>query len=232
MSPTEYTKQTRAAARKRELRALYAQLVQLQESDEEEGTQLEMGGETTMGQQVPGKSPTARWATPMGHIRGHVQYDPREMEKIKRMQINKNFDNWLSAYAVYTGVVLQAYPDWGALLIKYLDLIHRAYKEYAGAWWLRYDELFRSQAVLDLSLPWDQEHQQLWFRCLGSMGVVMGRAHGSPVADGSWARVGQQAMGSTLSRLLGFQCGEELQEAMQVLECLQHLQRLALSIIM
>ncbi|KAL8186528.1 UNVERIFIED_CONTAM: hypothetical protein K2H54_073513, partial [Gekko kuhli] len=46
-------KQTRAAARKRELRALYARLAQLQDSDEEDNVQEVTGGETSMVSPVP-----------------------------------------------------------------------------------------------------------------------------------------------------------------------------------
>lgn len=101
--------------------------------------------------------------------------DPRELEKIKRQQVDKNFDNWLTAYTIYMGVVLQVQPARGPVLVKYLDLIHRAYKEYAGAAWLRYDEMFRSRAAMDPSLPWDREHQQLWSQCMGPAVAFSGR---------------------------------------------------------
>lgn len=93
--------------------------------------------------------------------------DPREMEKIRRQQVDKNFANWLSAYTVYIGVVLQVQPEHGPALAKYLDLIHRAYRECAGAAWLRYDEMFRTCAAMGSSLPWDREHHQLWSQCMG-----------------------------------------------------------------
>ncbi|KAL8187741.1 UNVERIFIED_CONTAM: hypothetical protein K2H54_055096 [Gekko kuhli] len=73
-------------------------------------------------------------------------------------------------------VVLQAYPDRGLALVKYQNLIHRAYKEYNGTAWLHYDELFRAQAALDPTLLWDQEHQQLWSQCLGPAGAIAGRS--------------------------------------------------------
>ncbi|KAL8221088.1 UNVERIFIED_CONTAM: hypothetical protein K2H54_058770 [Gekko kuhli] len=108
-------------------------------------------------------------------LKANMRDDPWELEKIKRMQIDKNFDNWLSAYTVYMGVVLQAYSDRGARLVEYLNLIHRTYKAYAGAGWLQYDEFFHSQAALDPSLPLDRDHEQLSSRCFGSTGVVAGR---------------------------------------------------------
>ncbi|KAL8212509.1 UNVERIFIED_CONTAM: hypothetical protein K2H54_049418 [Gekko kuhli] len=80
-------------------------------------------------------------------LKASVRDDPRELEKIKRMQIDKNFDNWLSAYTIYMGVILQAYPGQGSALVKYQDLIHRTYSEYSGAAWLCYDEWFHSRVA-------------------------------------------------------------------------------------
>ncbi|KAL8190677.1 UNVERIFIED_CONTAM: hypothetical protein K2H54_058894, partial [Gekko kuhli] len=55
-------KQTRATARKRELRALYARLAQLQDSDEEDNVREVTGGETSMVSPVPGKPHTPQGA--------------------------------------------------------------------------------------------------------------------------------------------------------------------------
>lgn len=100
--------------------------------------------------------------------------DPRELEKIKWQQVDKNFTNLLSAYNIYMGVVLQVQPELGSAVAKYLDLIHRAYREYAGAAWLQYDEMFRTCAAMDSSLSWDREHQQLWSQCMGPSVVISG----------------------------------------------------------
>lgn len=40
--------------------------------------------------------------------------------------------NWLAAYTIYTGVILQVQLDKGPALIKYLDIIHWGYWEYFG----------------------------------------------------------------------------------------------------
>ncbi|KAL8185445.1 UNVERIFIED_CONTAM: hypothetical protein K2H54_051914 [Gekko kuhli] len=84
-------------------------------------------------------------------VKASVRDDPREFEKIQQMQIDKNFDNWLSAYTIYMGVVMQVHRGHSSELVKYLDLIHRAYKEYSGAAWLCYNERFHSQEALDPS---------------------------------------------------------------------------------
>ncbi|KAL8178356.1 UNVERIFIED_CONTAM: hypothetical protein K2H54_043003 [Gekko kuhli] len=79
-------------------------------------------------------------------VKASVRDDPRELEKIKQMQIDKNF-NWLSAYTIYMGMVLQAYPGQGSALMKYQDLIHRAA-------WLHY--------VFTLKQPWTPRCHEIW----------------------------------------------------------------------
>ncbi|KAL8172610.1 UNVERIFIED_CONTAM: hypothetical protein K2H54_002906 [Gekko kuhli] len=182
-------KRTRAAAHKQELRALYAQLAQLHESDDDGDDQQAWVEETTQSSMVMdlphvymacsqplgdhllratkakiGRGEYAEMFTLLFRdveVKASIRDDPRELEKIWYMQVDKNFDNWLLAYTIYMGVVLQAYPDRGSALVEYQDLIHRAYKEYSGAARLRCDELFHVQAALDPTLPWDQEHKQL-----------------------------------------------------------------------
>ncbi|KAL8172838.1 UNVERIFIED_CONTAM: hypothetical protein K2H54_027035 [Gekko kuhli] len=62
-------------------------------------------------------------------VKASMRDDPRELEKIKWMQIDKNFDNWLTACTLYMGVVMQVHSGQGPALVKYQDLVHRAYKE-------------------------------------------------------------------------------------------------------
>lgn len=77
-----------------------------------------------------------------------------------KLKKTKTFDNWLMVYTIYMGVVMQVDPG-KPVLVKYLDLIHRAYKEYGVATWLHYDQIFHLQAAIDPTLLWDREHQQL-----------------------------------------------------------------------
>lgn len=71
------------------------------------------------------------------------------------------------------GVMLLVQSEKGPVLTKYLNFIHRAYCEYAGAAWLQYNEMFKTRAVMDPSLPWGQEHQQLWSKCMGTAVAIM-----------------------------------------------------------
>ncbi|KAL8221657.1 UNVERIFIED_CONTAM: hypothetical protein K2H54_073610 [Gekko kuhli] len=102
------SKNTRAAARKRELRVLYSWLAQLQELDEEDNVQLVMGGDHLL-QATKAKIWRGEYVDMFTllfrdvELKASMWDDPRELEKIKRMQIDKNFDNWLSAYTIYMG---------------------------------------------------------------------------------------------------------------------------------
>ncbi|KAL8185422.1 UNVERIFIED_CONTAM: hypothetical protein K2H54_051196 [Gekko kuhli] len=129
---------TRATARKQEFQALYAQLAQLHESDEDDGET----SKHTMKAKIWWEEYVEMFTLLFRDV--EVKASVKELEKIQRMQVDKNFDNWLSVYTVYMGEVLQAYPDRGSVLVKYQDLIHCSYKEYNGAALLCYDELFRA----------------------------------------------------------------------------------------
>ncbi|KAL8221083.1 UNVERIFIED_CONTAM: hypothetical protein K2H54_058578 [Gekko kuhli] len=213
-------KQTRAAARKRELWALYTRLAQLQDSDEEDNVQEVMGGETSTVLPVPGKSHTPKGAgsaaeaqqgltqgngpdteadgtgvatvaeapqpggagaEDVGQVRQGLGSSLPTPQPRRILQATAapavdggKAPSWARGPLDWPSTAGETYPDRGAPLVKYLDLIHQAYKEYAGVGWLRYDEFFHSRAALDPSLPWDREHQQLWSSCLGSTGVVAG----------------------------------------------------------
>lgn len=58
--------------------------------------------------------------------------------------------------------VVQAQP-WRALaLIKYFDIIQRAYSFFLDSMWIKYDEMFVMQASLNSTLPWDRKETELW----------------------------------------------------------------------
>lgn len=58
-------------------------------------------------------------------------------------------------------VVVQAQP-WKALaLIKYFDIIHRAYSSSLGCVWFKCDEMFHMRASLEPTLPWDKKEMEL-----------------------------------------------------------------------
>lgn len=52
--------------------------------------------------------------------------DPKEAEKLKKTQVSRTFANWLMAYFIYMGVVLQQI-DMGTALVKYLEVVYQAY---------------------------------------------------------------------------------------------------------
>lgn len=54
------------------------------------------------------------------------------MEVCKR-KIGRNWNNWLTGYIICMAVVLQMQPAKADTLIKYLGIIHRAFREYSGA---------------------------------------------------------------------------------------------------
>lgn len=54
---------------------------------------------------------------------------------------------------IFMAVIVQP-QSWSALaLIKYLDIIHRAYNSFLGSEWLKYDEMFHMHASVDPTLP-------------------------------------------------------------------------------
>lgn len=66
-----------------------------------------------------------------------------ELEQYKHSEVKRNWNNWLSDYAAYMAVVIQAQPWRASSLIKYQDIVHRAYSFIVGSAWLRYyNEMF------------------------------------------------------------------------------------------
>ncbi|XP_053112579.1 formin-F-like isoform X2 [Hemicordylus capensis] len=86
----------------------------------------------------------------------------KEHEATKRKPVEKTWNNWLSGFTIYMGVIVQAQPARGPALLKYMDIIHRAVSDFSGSSWVRYDESFRMRAALDPTLPWDAPLQELW----------------------------------------------------------------------
>ncbi|XP_053169074.1 protein diaphanous homolog 1-like isoform X1 [Hemicordylus capensis] len=86
----------------------------------------------------------------------------KDHEATKRKPVEKTWNNWLSGFTIYMGVIVQAQPARGPALLKYMDMIHRAVSDFAGSSWIRYDESFCMRAALDPSLPWDTPLQELW----------------------------------------------------------------------
>ncbi|KAL8221414.1 UNVERIFIED_CONTAM: hypothetical protein K2H54_067153 [Gekko kuhli] len=66
-------------------------------------------------------------------------------------------------------------PTGQPVMVKYQDLVHRAYKEYSGAVWLHYDKMFQTRVALDPLLLLDGEHYELWSQCMGPAIPISGR---------------------------------------------------------
>lgn len=71
---------------------------------------------------------------------GDVQKDQQQLKKRK---IDRNFTNLLYGYSIYMVVVLQMHPQKAPTFIKYMDLIHRAFRERAGPACETYDDHFQ-----------------------------------------------------------------------------------------
>lgn len=87
--------------------------------------------------------------------------EPME-EQDQHPKVERNFDNWLSGFLIYVSVLLQAQLWRGLALIKYMDIILRIRTFFVGPAWLQYDEMFRMQAAVLPSLPWDRIEPDLW----------------------------------------------------------------------
>ncbi|XP_053167389.1 uncharacterized protein LOC128351680 isoform X3 [Hemicordylus capensis] len=122
----------------------------------------------------------------------------KEHEATKRKPVEKTWNNWLSGFTIYMGVIVQAQPARAPSLLKYMDIIHRAVSDFAGSSWIRYDESFRMRAALDPTLPWDAPLQELWLVTMSparpvdgdrsDSGHLLSRAAGSSTPAG----IGQQ----------------------------------------
>lgn len=51
---------------------------------------------------------------------------------VRKRKIDKNWNNWLTHYLIYTAVVIQMQPAQAGPFLKYLDIVYRAYREYSG----------------------------------------------------------------------------------------------------
>lgn len=61
----------------------------------------------------------------------------------RKRKIDTNWNNWLTGYIVYMSVVVQMQAARAGPMLKYLDIIYQAYREYAVPAWLAYDDHFR-----------------------------------------------------------------------------------------
>lgn len=99
----------------------------------------------------------------------------RELEQFKHPKVGCN---WLSGYTVFVVVVVQPQPWRVSDSIKYLNIVHKAYRSFLGLEWLRYDKMFHMGATMDPTLHWDRKETELWTKImLHRIGLLAGSVH-------------------------------------------------------
>ena len=73
-----------------------------------------------------------------------------------------SFDLWLSAFSVFSTVLLSTFPHQAVEMFSYLNIIQSAHKKFLGLSWLAYDIDFRRRAAQDPTLTWSKIHPQLY----------------------------------------------------------------------
>lgn len=66
------------------------------------------------------------------------------------------------SYTIHAAVLQQAQLWKSTNLLKYQDIIHRAYNFYLGSSRLWYNEMFCMSVAINASLPWDRRDLGLW----------------------------------------------------------------------
>lgn len=66
-----------------------------------------------------------------------------KQEEDRRRQVLQSFQNWLQAFFIYAGVMVEKHPGIGGDLFQHLDPILEAYKNFGALGCFFYDESFR-----------------------------------------------------------------------------------------
>lgn len=104
--------------------------------------------------------------------------DDKKKEILKKPKIDWNWTNCLSGFLVYPVVIVCEHPDRGPALFQDLDIIYKAYLNFASDCWLQHDEDFRIRANSNPSLAWDQVLSGFWLQIMTGNKVLLGeRAH-------------------------------------------------------
>ncbi|XP_068106058.1 uncharacterized protein [Hyperolius riggenbachi] len=91
----------------------------------------------------------------------------------------RDFSNWLQAFAIMASVIGEKTPDQCCALFCYLNTVLEAHQAFQGSAWLYYDEHFRQCMSIRPSLRWDQKDICLWLRLLVAP-TAAELEHGSP----------------------------------------------------
>lgn len=92
--------------------------------------------------------------------------DEDDKQRRLRKKPEHTWENWLSGYTIYMGVIVAAQPWRAWSLVQYQDLIHRAHADFPGDTWLQYDQGFRKRAALNPTLRWDEPLSKLWLQTM------------------------------------------------------------------
>ncbi|CAI5794256.1 Hypothetical predicted protein [Podarcis lilfordi] len=80
----------------------------------------------------------------------------------KAVDVARTFDNWLTVYTTYMGLVAAAYPDKAWHLANYQGIILKARKMAGDSAALAYDGKFRERAAEDPKARWDIKDSDIW----------------------------------------------------------------------
>ncbi|XP_078248434.1 uncharacterized protein LOC140705804 [Pogona vitticeps] len=90
--------------------------------------------------------------------------DEKIKEKHRRKRPDRDWNNWVTGFTIYSGVLVKAQPWKASALFQYFDIIRRAQAEFEGLAWLRYDEAFRMRSAIRPEMRWDETHPGLWLQ--------------------------------------------------------------------
>uniref|UniRef100_A0ABM5GJG1 C3H1-type domain-containing protein n=1 Tax=Pogona vitticeps TaxID=103695 RepID=A0ABM5GJG1_9SAUR len=90
--------------------------------------------------------------------------DEKIKEKHRRKRPDRNWNNWVTGFTIYAGVLVKMQPWKASALFQYYDIMRRAKAEFEGQAWLRYDEAFRMRSAIRPELRWDEVHPGLWLQ--------------------------------------------------------------------
>ncbi|XP_069482685.1 uncharacterized protein [Ambystoma mexicanum] len=87
-----------------------------------------------------------------------------ERELASRPRVPVTIENWTSAFIIYASVYCEKFPEHCVALLKYMDVIRKAFTSFGGFAWVRYDEEFRARMAEDSQAVWGEIDMDLWLQ--------------------------------------------------------------------
>ncbi|XP_069476519.1 uncharacterized protein [Ambystoma mexicanum] len=87
-----------------------------------------------------------------------------ERELASRPRVPVTIENWTSAFIIYASVYCEKFPERCVALLKYMDVIRKAFTSFGGFAWVRYDEEFRARMAEDSQAVWGEIDMDLWLQ--------------------------------------------------------------------